>query len=313
MMAVYTVDSLADNRTGGDGLTTLREAADLANNNPGLDTIQFAASLTHSGPAEIDLSLGELQLNDDVTINGQGADLLSIDAQNASRVVRIGTLADVTIRGLTITGGGNVDQAAGIYGDTDSNLTLDSVRVTGNSTRRLTTTGADWGGGIYGLWGSLHIIDSTIDNNKARSGGGVAFIAGADEDTLEITNSTFYDNVGQDLGGNGEGGGLFVLTQAGNPELTITNSTFSGNTAGDSAAIRVGSNSQLVILNSTITSNSATNINYGFIGGIGINGSDASIELHNSIVAGNASATGSDWRDLEGKRGLTGSVENLNP
>jgi hypothetical protein len=122
MMAVYTVDSLLDNTTA-DAFTTLRESVNAANTNPG-STIQFAASLTQSGPAIIKLESGELQLNDDVTINGPGAALLSIDAQGDSRVVRVGTQADVTIRGLTITGGGNVDHAAGIYGDTDANLTL---------------------------------------------------------------------------------------------------------------------------------------------------------------------------------------------
>src|SRR5262249_42489568 len=79
MLAVLTVNSLADNTTGGDGLVTLREAI-IASNNDALtdlgqtgsdvDTIQFAPGLTGT----ITLAgASQLTITDGVIINGPGA------------------------------------------------------------------------------------------------------------------------------------------------------------------------------------------------------------------------------------------------
>ncbi|MCA9099784.1 MAG: hypothetical protein KDA63_01455, partial [Planctomycetales bacterium] len=66
---------LADD--GGDGIA-LREAIEAANNTLGADEIAF--DFGHDGPETILLGLGELEITDDVTITGDGPDLLTIDA-----------------------------------------------------------------------------------------------------------------------------------------------------------------------------------------------------------------------------------------
>ena len=76
------VDTLADENdniyTPGD--LSLREAIALANGSIGADTITFAPSLTAGGLATIHLSLGELLIDESLTITGPGANLLRIDA-----------------------------------------------------------------------------------------------------------------------------------------------------------------------------------------------------------------------------------------
>ncbi len=172
-MLSITVDTLVDEefttgntieqeRLDGDGLS-LREAIGYANESITADRIEFASSLTAGGAEEIDLDYGELTIADDVAIAGPGAGLLTIDAQDNSRVFKINSGVDAEISGVTITGGGGVTTGGGIHNAGD--LTLDSVRVTDNET---TTIGWVFGGGIYNLDGSLHIIDSTIDTNASR-------------------------------------------------------------------------------------------------------------------------------------------------
>ena len=68
--------------TNDSGPGSLRQAILNANANPGLDTIDFAPGLSGT----IVLTSGELQITDDVTIDGPGADRLSVSGNNASRV-----------------------------------------------------------------------------------------------------------------------------------------------------------------------------------------------------------------------------------
>ena len=78
----FVVDTLADENDGdlSPGDFSLREAIDFANTRAGHDTIEFSPALTAGGPATILLTHGELAITDAVTINGPGADLLTIDA-----------------------------------------------------------------------------------------------------------------------------------------------------------------------------------------------------------------------------------------
>src|SRR5262249_47457359 len=85
--------------------TSLRGAIELANTKSTPQTITFAPGLTGT----ITLALGELQIAKSMTINGPGANLLSISGNNASRVFEIdntpSSTSDVTISGLSIIKG----------------------------------------------------------------------------------------------------------------------------------------------------------------------------------------------------------------
>ena len=80
LLALVTVNTLSDTVDINDGVTSLREAIFATNLVGGADTIEFAPSLTAGGPATILLTQGELKITDSLTINGPGANLLTIDA-----------------------------------------------------------------------------------------------------------------------------------------------------------------------------------------------------------------------------------------
>lgn len=175
---ISSIDALiADD--GGDGVS-LREAIKASNASPGADEINF--DFGHDGPETIVLGGAELQITDDLTIAGPGADLLKIDANGESRVFRIGfaeqdRAPDALISGLLVTGGQSPSSDAdpdfylggGVinYGRT----TLADCRVIGNS--------ADTsGGGVFNA-NVLAILRGEISENSVnRSGGAVASRSG---------------------------------------------------------------------------------------------------------------------------------------
>src|SRR3990172_1595105 len=107
LLALVTVTTLADTVDFNDGVTSLREAIFATNTVSGADTIDFAPSLTAGGPATTLLTQGELAITDSLTINGPGADLLTIDAQQQSRIFNItATNGDYAISGIGLHGGG---------------------------------------------------------------------------------------------------------------------------------------------------------------------------------------------------------------
>ena len=207
--ATFTVDSLADDNGAG---TTLREAIVLANAAVGADDILFAPALNGTIP----LTMGQLQITDDVTITGPGANLLTIDAQQTSRVFDItNAVANVTFAGLTITRGKTAafGEGGGIRSFHTGTLTLTNSTVSGN------TTDTGFGGGIYALTGAVVVANSTINGNSTTgsslSGGGIFTFSS----NLALTNSTVSGN--STTGTNSTGGGL--ATFSGN--VTLTNST----------------------------------------------------------------------------------------
>jgi hypothetical protein len=156
---VFVVDTFDDVSNGNTsaGNLSIREALEIANAKPGADTIVFDESL--SGET-ISQNNGVLFITSDVTIAGPGADLLTINAFNNSRVLRIDASATADISGLTLRGG-SIGKGGGLRND--GQATLSGMHITGN---RATTNNQDAGGGIYNN-GTLTLIDSTVSNNVA--------------------------------------------------------------------------------------------------------------------------------------------------
>ena len=215
------VDTLMDEEDGdySAGDRSLREAIGLVDGGFGSEgTITFAASLTSGGPASILLALGELPIAADLTINGPGANLLTIDAGDASRIFNIdngaGAVIDVEIVGLTLTGGNATAGSGGAIFNKE-NLVLSASTVSGNSA-------SNRGGGIYNAGGSVTVTGSTITGNDAFVGGGI----GNSNGNLQVTASTISGN--RSIGfGFGGGGGIYTLFGS----TTVSGSTLSGNTS----------------------------------------------------------------------------------
>jgi T5SS/PEP-CTERM-associated repeat protein/autotransporter-associated beta strand protein len=193
--------------------------------------VTFAANVRGA----ITLSSGELLINKNLTINGPGANLLSVERGAAAGNFRIFAIASssvtATITGLTIANG-NVPGSAGggIYNF--GTLTLGSVTLSGNKAN----LGGN-GGGIFNNFGILTIIRSTLSGNSvssnsgAGSGGGIFNHGG----TLTIASSTISGNTAIGPGGNSDSGGG-IITNVGS--VTLTNSTISGNSGDLGGGIR---------------------------------------------------------------------------
>ncbi|BCM94519.1 anti-sigma-I factor RsgI2 (plasmid) [Abditibacteriota bacterium] len=293
------VTSLADNGNAG----TLR--AEIARATTG-DTITFQSGLSGT----ITLTSGELLVQKNITIQGPGASVISINGNNVSRVFHFapsppGASMSSTLSGVTITGGKS-SLGGAIFNEAYNTLTLSNDIVTGNTV----SSGSAFGGGIYNV-GTLMVGDSTISNNTAVAassgacGGGIytinkvmlnnttvsgnsatseggGFYQRADDSIQStITNSTFLGN--KTLSTNsGTGGGLYLSTG----KLTLGNSTIAGNTATSVGGGIYQSEGTLTLGNCTIAGNTATSQG----GGLQV----SSASMNNTIVAGNNASTTPD-------------------
>ena len=194
----YSVTSLGDSVTA-DGVLTLREALAAANTNQAVgdaaagsysaaDSIEFAAGLTGT----ILTHRQTYQITGSVDLVGPGASELTLDAGGSGGVLSIVGVYDVSVSGLTLTGG-NAMNGGGIY-SSGANLVLDDVVISGN-------TASSSGGGLYQTAGTATLTNVTIGGNWAHYGGGLYQRDG----TSTLTNVT--------IGGNTafySGGGLYL-------------------------------------------------------------------------------------------------------
>ena len=193
MLAIF-VDNLIDEADGSitDGDISLRDAIALA---PAGETIGFVSGGT------IDLTLGELVIDKDLTISAGSGLQLTIDAQNNSRIFNI-TGGTVGISGLTLTRGRADDPFEGAGGAirNQGSLTITSSTITSSY--------AYFGGGIANVrGGNLTITGSTISENSAGTSGGGVFFYGVTftEDSMSIIDSTISGNTAEE-----EGGGIYA-------------------------------------------------------------------------------------------------------
>jgi hypothetical protein len=143
-LLAITVTTNLDIVDAADGVVSLREAIAGANSVAGPESIAF--DFGHDGPATILLTMGALTIADSLTINGPGAQLLTIDASgndptpdqdngDGSRIFAISRpgvdLADVTLRGLTLTGGDQ--QTSGGAISNLERLLVSDCTITGNA------------------------------------------------------------------------------------------------------------------------------------------------------------------------------------
>ncbi|MBM4091791.1 MAG: hypothetical protein FJ276_20545, partial [Planctomycetes bacterium] len=231
LLAALWVTTDADS---GDG--SLRWAISEANNAGGPDTIEFASELADQ---TITLTSGELHITDDLTINGLGADKLTISGNSSNRIFLVddgnpNTTIMVSISGLSLENGSTSGQGGAILNKED--LTVEDSTLADNS--------AYSGGGIFNWGRTLTVTNSTLADNSATLGGGIY----NNSSTLTVTNSTLADNSAY------SGGGIFNNSST----LTVTNSTLADNSATrNGGGIYNGYSSTLTVTNSTLANNSA--------------------------------------------------------
>ena len=201
------------------------------------DKIVFDPSLDGQ---TITLTSGELLIQQSLTIQGPGADQLTVSGSGTSRVFDLtGSGTSAAITGLTIADG--VAVQGGAIENTASNLTLASDVLSGNAA--LGSTGNDaQGGAIFnGSAATIGVRNCAFVNNQAQGGdglsgasagsgyGGVLFNAGSgtfNHDTL--SDNAAIGGASTGLGGSGFGGAIW--NDAGGV-LTIRDGSFLANQA----------------------------------------------------------------------------------
>jgi hypothetical protein len=298
--ATFTVSTLAD-----DGIGSLRQAIDQANAAQGADVVEFASGVE----GVITLTSGQIEIRDSLTIDGPGADLLTVSGNDQSRVLSVIGAAEerlfVTIGGLTLANGNGDNTEVGLRAG-GALLSLFSVSLTiqdsvirdsvGNSGGGVAARGIDNdlviersqilnnesvgvlsdGGGVSVSGRSFQFIDSTADGNIASySGGGLSI----QTDTGVVFGSTISNNIASSGGGGGLQAGLINTT-------TITNSTIADNQAnGGFSGGGILAFDVMAINNSTIVRN-VENSEGGSAGIEAFLGSE--VTLLSSLVAENA-------------------------
>lgn len=219
-------------------VTTLRAAIMEANALPGHDTIYLPAGtyvLTIKGPDEDGGATGDLDILDHVDLIGDGADTTFIQviagkAFGYDRVldVQLSRPGQTLLSGFTVSGGHLASESSSHDGggmrvlvlDPDAGVTLDELYVTNN-------TSPGKGGGLFiravtkdflyyttsehdqpipNVGGVVRILNSTIANNNAPVGAGIAVDLGR----VFINNSTISQNVAEMVSpDSGLGGGIF--------------------------------------------------------------------------------------------------------
>ncbi|MEO8392801.1 MAG: S8 family serine peptidase, partial [Chloroflexota bacterium] len=246
---------------------SLRGAINRANAISGADSISFDATL-FATPHTITLLSSLPPITSPLTIEGTGANLVTISGANSYQVFKINSGTSLTLNKVTVANGkllsGDQYTSGGGFLN-NGTLTINDSTLSANH--------ANYGGAVDNL-GTLTITNSTFSGNSADQHGGGILNAGG----LTITNSTFSGNSAVHQGGalfnNGAAGqitgstfsnnsadyGGAVANESGTLLLTVSGTAFNGNTATtDGGGLWNLQDATLTVTTSTFTSNSAGN------------------------------------------------------
>jgi large repetitive protein len=252
----------------GDGLCadaggrcTLRAAVQESNALSGPHIIvlpEGTYTLSIPGNAEHAAATGDLDLLAPVTIRGQGPDRTVIDAGGIDRAFEAIHAGAVTIRDLTIENG-----------------------VAGANTPGYFAVNSGGAISAVGDTSTLTLRNVVLRNNQAQSGGGLYNVFS----TVVIENSTLHDNAATSGSGGGIAEGLAAFTR-------LYNVTLSGNRAAQNGGGMATSNNTALLHNVTITGNLADSDANGSGNGGGVAQGITAPTLFNSIIAGNSDSGG---------------------
>jgi CSLREA domain-containing protein len=339
--ATFNVTKAADTNDGScsAGDCSLREAVVAANASGGLDTITFAASLNGTpiqltiGGSDNTAAAGDLDINDDVTIMGNGAaNTLLQGSSNASFTGNIGdkffginqdgthttlsvTLQDLTVRftrndiavngAFTQTGGGMdifLTGTGAMPGPTTTltNVTFDSNAVSHSYGGGINIDSGGTGGtGVYR--GTVQITNSTISNNKTLSTSlsdnppaGGGLNLFADKHNVTFSGCTITGNqTSADIRSNAGG---INMRQSNGGVITLNSTTVNNNTAGSDGGGILTAFVQTVIMNGgSISNNTAQGFSDSAAAGGFFNGSNlnANTSLSGVTISNNVATAGS--------------------
>jgi hypothetical protein len=167
----------------GNGVCSLRAAVQESNAQPGADVIVLPAgvyTLTLAGALENDARFGDLDIHDDLTLEGAGAGVTVIDGNQLDRVIDLSQRSSVVeISGLTIRNG-SVDFPAHFPDNPpwlgeSGGCVLSVARLTIRDSAITSCRAGRQGGGIYAEE-ALMLDNTLVSRNQAGEEGGGVFI-----------------------------------------------------------------------------------------------------------------------------------------
>lgn len=196
----------------------------------------------------------------DLFIFGKGPEQSTVDAQGTNRVFLVPEAIEAAFCGLTLTGGVVVGQGGGLLNngvtEVSNVVLLNNQAVDGGGIANLNeislintsfigNTASGGGGGLYnGVSANATVRTSIIQNNSAVNAGGGVYNLG----TIELNTTRVISNTSLN------GGGLFNEDEG---EMRIINSTITSNTATVSGG-GLFNDGLFEIAGSTFTLNTAT-------------------------------------------------------
>ena len=308
-MPSLAVSSTSDSSMSGSG--SLRFAVETANH-----ATSNSPQIIHLGPGTYNLTLppdpnnpagqsGALYISgQNVVIEGAGPGQTIINASSlGDRAFNVAAGANLTLEGVTVTGG-----AAGQYANGGGILNSGTVTVSDSD---ITGNSAFAGGGIENV-GQLTIGDSIISDNTSGSAGGGIYntIQGNLEGTLTILDCTISGNVATGFGGGIANSGTVTVgdsTISGNQAAftgggglynsqfgtaTLDDCTVSGNSAIETSITPEGggifNTNVLTLINSTISNNTVEGLGGGLATSTLAFRQNMVTTLINTIVSGNS-------------------------
>ncbi len=228
--------------------------------------------------------VGDCSLREAATAASAGGPHTINFASNVSTITLTGEISVnpagvVTINGrganiFTVNGGAGTNRVFALNGS----ITITGMTITGGN-----GNGGNPGGGIAVGGGTVTISNSVVSGNSTvGTGGGIHTLSA----NLILNGVTISGNTGADGGGIQHEGGT----------LTISNSTFSGNRATDvngGGGLRAAG-STVTIRNSTFTLNSTAG------NGGGIQRVVGTVNVGNTIIAGNIDTSTNNAPDIQG-------------
>ena len=288
-----TFDGSVFNGVGDNSLIRLTEGE-----------LEITDALTIDGSTGVGVTVTGDAAGDDVRLAGNITDVIASFGGTAgasddllddnSRVLNFSSLTgDLSLEGLTVTGGRTTGRNQLILGQLESTHSGGGIRFASSGALSLTNSTLSgnsisgdvaFGGGIFTSSGSVSLTNSTLSGNstsgdRAAYGGGIYTYSGS----VSLTSSTLSGNSTSGFGAFG--GGI----RTGSGSVSLTNSTLSGNsTSGDFAeggGIHTYLGGSISLTNSTLSGNSTSGRSArggGIFGG--------SVSLISSTLSGNSTS-----------------------
>jgi CSLREA domain-containing protein len=360
--ALITVTT-TDDELNSDGDCALREAIQAANTDSAVDACVAGSgddtvlvpsgtyTLAIPGVGENNNQTGDLDILDNLVIQGDGADTTVLDGNQLDRVLHIHQGRTVEIDDVTVTHGFLEDSSGAGIRNSGGTLTLNDVVLRENQVIRVAVnvgggglfnvgsyqdttatlnnclvtenTSAYGGGGLMnsvagGLTSTVTLNHTTVSSNTAEFGGGI-WHTWADPNSTSIMN--LYNSVVEGNTTQIQGGGIAAFGWPADnviTTLTVDHSTIRGNAAAgtDTYSGRGGGlwvqGSQATLVASTVSGNTSSGNAYASGFGGGLVILGSTAEVVNSTISGNQ-ASGSSVPNASGFGGGVAAVGQYFP